>query len=452
MKLHRQILQQPLYWPTPQFFRQLALRVALLFQFLLVGSVHAQNTTAEWQARAIAEWPELGRPKSAFHKLFLEKAALLREKSPKTLEDPSWPYRLASRIAEHPELWLSPQKTTPSDPSPPPLSSPEKSPVTALKGPADLSSPIATCCISAVEKTLASKGSKQKSEDWIAAGKIISSQRTQALLLANTQVPEFKTVFCNYLKSVIATSEPNTAEDEIWLEAALCAHALFAPAAALLGMEPKDLVFSLFAKVDNLPFVSKWLWGGVKTQKIGSPVPVSLRSAMLGKIKKNNLRIGRLTMSKDSFYWLCIESNTLFSGAGFSLLEDLPFAEWPESFLKSTKAPPSAFNPGEKDWAEYLKKLRQMDEEILAKGFSSSPPQTDTTPHPLRLESYLLWRAHRARTASDGVSWLMEISQKLAAHPSAQVRNTKRILPAIFYLLKQPTETVSGSTAGRGSP
>ncbi len=59
----------------------------------------AQQTTAQWQARAIAEYPELAVADSPFNHRFLELLQERKAADATFLQDPAWPWTLAQEVA-----------------------------------------------------------------------------------------------------------------------------------------------------------------------------------------------------------------------------------------------------------------------------------------------------------------------------------------------------------------
>lgn len=76
----------------------------LVMTFLLcgLGSVSAQTTVAEWQAKAVQEYPELARPSSQLNTKFRAKVAELKASNPAFFNDPKWPYTLAQSLTTQP--------------------------------------------------------------------------------------------------------------------------------------------------------------------------------------------------------------------------------------------------------------------------------------------------------------------------------------------------------------
>lgn len=74
--------------------------VAAITAFLSWSAVgQAQQTTAQWQARAIAEYPELAVRDSPFNQRFLELLQERKAANASFLQDPAWPWTLAREVA-----------------------------------------------------------------------------------------------------------------------------------------------------------------------------------------------------------------------------------------------------------------------------------------------------------------------------------------------------------------
>lgn len=72
--------------------------VAIGIIMVLLTGVHAQTTVAEWQAKAVQEYPELATPNSKMNSKFRERVTELKRTNPAYFNDPKWPYTLAKSL------------------------------------------------------------------------------------------------------------------------------------------------------------------------------------------------------------------------------------------------------------------------------------------------------------------------------------------------------------------
>lgn len=246
------------------------------------GEVLAQSSFQEWEARAVSEFPELGVQDSPFNRLFLEKAALLKEKSPQSMGDPSWPYRLAVRIAEHPEL-LRPSRggTGPSG---------------QAKAGGEVGVLMAELCVKTIRRRLSAVDSKEKLEDWIVGDKVVKARRVQALLEADAATPELRPTLAVWVRKMLQSRGYNSEEDRLWVQAFLSAEKLQEPVAALVGLSVFDFQFQLLGETESMEFVEAWL-AGKPTPFIGGSKGLSAgRIQVLEMVVRNSFQVGSLAV------------------------------------------------------------------------------------------------------------------------------------------------------------
>ena len=74
-----------------------------------IGHSNAQSV-AEWQKRAIAEYPDLARQGSTLHQAFMLLYEAAKDQKPELLAKPDWPMRLAASAAQRPDQIVAEQK------------------------------------------------------------------------------------------------------------------------------------------------------------------------------------------------------------------------------------------------------------------------------------------------------------------------------------------------------
>jgi hypothetical protein len=79
--------------------RTMRTKILTLILSALAVSAGAQTTIKEWQAKAIAKYPELGVEGSRLNTEFVARYKRYQQERPEFLRDPSWPLRLADEIA-----------------------------------------------------------------------------------------------------------------------------------------------------------------------------------------------------------------------------------------------------------------------------------------------------------------------------------------------------------------
>jgi len=63
----------------------------------------AQQTVADWQAKAIEAYPDLGVPDSPLNKTFLQLHQQLKETTPQLFDNPRWPFLIALLVGGDPK-------------------------------------------------------------------------------------------------------------------------------------------------------------------------------------------------------------------------------------------------------------------------------------------------------------------------------------------------------------
>ncbi len=82
----------------------------------------AQMTQAQWQAKAVAEFPDLAQRDSEFNKKFIELHQQRKAQNPAFFSDPAWPYQLAREVAQTvtPAAAQPTEVAQPTEATPPP--------------------------------------------------------------------------------------------------------------------------------------------------------------------------------------------------------------------------------------------------------------------------------------------------------------------------------------------
>lgn len=366
--------------------------------------------------------PELGVQDSPFNRLFLEKAALLKEKSPQSMGDPSWPYRLAVRIAEHPEL-LRPSRggTGPSG---------------QAKAGGEVGVLMAELCVKTIRRRLSAVDSKEKLEDWIVGDKVVKAPRVQALLEADAATPELRPTLAVWVRKMLQSRGYNSDEDRLWVQAFLSAEKLQAPVAALVGLSVFDFQFQLLGETESMEFVEAWL-AGKPTPFIGGSQGLNAgRVQVLEMVVRNSFQVGSLAVP-GSF---CLETfyayEAVHPGAGLLLLDQFPLTQWPENILTGSRPPQMRFNPQKKEWVNYLSRLSELSLYVDTGKAVSIEAWSKDEVRPGALEQYVLWKSRRLDSSDKSIVWLETVCAQLGKHPSMLVRELKRVCPALAYALK----------------
>lgn len=380
----------------------------------------AQSSLQEWEAKAVMEFPELGIQDSPFNRLFLEKAALLKEKSPQSLGDPSWPYRLASRIAEHPEL-LRP----------------------ALGGAigqgesgGEFGPGIAELCVKAIKRRVSVENAKEKLADWISGERVINARRAMALLEADASTPELRPALAAWVRKMQLLPGHNSEEDRLWLQAFLSAEKLQEPVAALVGQEVVEFQFRLLGETESMEFAEVWLSGKPSPFREGSHGLTAGRVRVLEKVVRNRFQLGGLAIPE----FFCLETfyayESVNPGEGFLLLDQFPVVQWPEKILMGSKLPLVRFNAQKKEWVNYLSRVMEISSWMSAGRAVSMNAWGKDEVRPGALDQYVLWKSRRMDSAEDTLVWLESLAVQFGKHPSAVVRDLRRVFPALAYVVK----------------
>ncbi len=426
-------------------------RFLLLTAAVLVGSVSVvfgEGTLAEWQAKALVEFPSLGVPGSAFNSLFLERLKLLRQKNPKVLRDPSWPYRLAQQVAVSPELVRAAEvldvkkqaaaeaSQKAANPVPPNAAAPPQTGAEAVRP--DRSAPLAQVCLHAVEAELSSGAVKEDRTVWIQEGKIAPRLRVRALRSAKViSEAAYSDVLQQFLEQVLKTAGDLGEEELNWVKAFLAdgeAHATFA---GLLGISEVQLVTGLLAKADSPGFALDWLGGGSGGFVPPMQIPATRRLEILEKVLTGHFQLGTMHLSKDACQAMCFRINSEVAGGGFLLLERLSVKDFPESCLINANAPASKFSPLKKEWVAYMQNLVRMHEDLKAGKFAPFSTYFPACVGTGGLEQFVLWASLRKDSAKESALWVDSLAPELYKHSGVQGREARRVLPALAYVLNQ---------------
>ncbi len=425
-------------------------RFLLLTAAVLVGSVSVafgEGTLAEWQAKALAEFPSLGVPGSAFNSLFLERVKLLRQKNPKVLRDPSWPYRLAQQVAVSAELVrvaevLDAKKTAPTEVSKVAANAGPVQPTPGHNGAesvtADRSIALSQVCLHAVEAELSSGAVKEDRTVWIQEGKIAPRLRVRALRSAKViSEAAYSDVLQQFLEQVLKTTSDLGEEEIIWVKAFLADSETHATFAGLLGVSEVQLVSGLLAKADSPGFALDWLGGGSGGFVPPMQIPAARRLEILEKVLAGHFQLGTMHLSKDSCQTMCFRINSEVAGGGFLLLERLSVRDFPESCLVNANAPASKFSPLKKEWVAYMQSLVRMHEDLKTGKFAPFSSYFPACVGTGGLEQFVLWASLRKDSAKESALWVDSLAPELYKHPGVQAREARRVLPALAYVLNQ---------------
>ncbi len=401
----------------------------------------------QWQAKALAEFPSLGVPGSAFNSLFLEQVKLLRQKKPKVFEDPSWPYQLAQQVAASSELVravelleaknrASAELTQPAGNHSMPKADPPQGEAEAGSG--DRSSALAQLCLRALEAELSTGTEKGESGLWIKEGKIVPRLRVRALRSAKVvSEAAYSDILQQFVEQVLKAPAGLGEEELNWLKAFLADSESHAAFAGLLGISELQMVWGLLAKADSPGFTLDWLGGGPGGFYPPMKIPAARRLEILEKVLAEQFQLGTMHLSKDACQAMCFRINSEVAGGGFLLLESLPVKDFPESCLVNANAPASKFSPLKKEWVAYMKSLILMHED-LKKGkyaaFSTYYPACVGTGG---FEQFVLWESLRKDSVKESTLWLDSLAPDLYKHPGVQAREARRVLPALSYVLNQ---------------
>jgi hypothetical protein len=401
----------------------------------------------QWQAKALAEFPSLGVPGSAFNSVFLEQVKLLRQKNPKVLQDPSWPYRLAQQVAASSELVRAsemldlkkraltevPQAAANSGAA---KATPTQSPAEA--GNVDKSAPLAQLCLYAVEAELASGVLKDERAVWIQEDKIAPRLRVRALRSAKViSEGAYSDVLQQFLEKVLKTPGDLGEEELNWVKAFLANNESHAAFAGLLGVSELQLVSGLLAKADSPGFALDWLGGGPGGFVPPMQIPAALRLDMLEKVLAGQFQLGAMHLSKDACQAMCFRINSEVAGGGFLLLERMSVKDFPESCLVNANAPASKFSPLRKEWVAYMKSLVQMHEDLKMGKFAAFSTYFPACVGTGGFEQFVLWASLRKDSAKESTAWVDSLAPELYKHTGVQAREARRVLPALNYVLNQ---------------
>jgi len=387
-----------------------------------------QGALQEWEAKAVTEFPELGVQDSPFNRLFLEKAALLKEKSPQSLSDPSWPYRLAARIAEHPELLR--EAAGPVVPS--------------VKGESGGESveEVAELCVKAIKQRVSAEHSKEKLEDWIAGDKVVKARRVQALLGADAATPELRQALGGWVKRMLKSPGHNSDEDRLWLQAFLSTEKLQEPVAALVGMDPEEFQFRVLGETESMEFAEVWLSGKPTPFNGGARGLTAGRVRVLEMVVRNRFQLEGLAVPEN----FCLETfyayESVNPGEGFLLLDQFPLAQWPERILTGSKPPLMRFNTQKKEWVSYLSRVMEIHSGPGAAQTASEAWSKEEV-HPGALEQYVLWKSRRMDSTEETIAWMESVSAQFGRHPAAVVRDLRRVFPALAYVVRVEAQKAS---------
>jgi len=393
----------------------------------------AQTTIAEWEAKAACEFPELAVADSPFNRLFLEKAALLREKSPQTLADPSWPYRLAVRIAGHPELLRSGSESTPNAGD------------GVLGGVLEeRSRELSEMCQKVVLSKLESGELEGSREDWIIGGEIPRSHRVQALQLAGQTLPAAVDVLAKFLQTALATPGRNSEASSRWLEAFLWTDSAHTPlhdkVATRMAVAPERLDLRILQEFEGVKILMDWIACVPNGFNKGISATVQTRANLLAEIIRNEFHFGKLLIDRE----FCFQQSLLLAfhnrGIGYIAIEEATPEQWPDSFLLNTRAPMLTFQAEHKDWAVYLLRLGKMSTNFLEDRFPTPLPANNELLQPGGFEGFLLWKISRMSSAREGVVWLDVVSKVLTAQANPVARDTRRIFAALIHHLAPNVE------------
>jgi len=99
------------------------------------AEVPPELTVADWQRKAVKEFPALADPKSEFNHKFIQQVNELKSSNPSYFRDPKWPFTLAQSVSDAlnpiiPGVGLNPLESQPTpSPTPEPTPTPKPAPV-----------------------------------------------------------------------------------------------------------------------------------------------------------------------------------------------------------------------------------------------------------------------------------------------------------------------------------
>jgi hypothetical protein len=410
-------------------------------------SARNQDATQQWQGRALAEFPALGVSGSPFNSLFLGEVRRLRETKSQLLQDPSWPYRIAKRVAASPELALAnalidAKKSAPETASQPAVgdrpAKPASGRIEQEAAPTDKSAALAEVCVYAVEAELASGVLKEDRGVWIQEGKISPRLRARALRSAKViSEAAYTDVLQHFLERILRASGDLGEEDLNWVKAFLAADEVHAAFAGLLGLPEIQLVESLLAKADSPGFTLDWLGGGSGGFVPPMKIPAPRRLEILERVFARQFQLGAMRLSKEACQAMCFRINAEVAGGGFLLLETLSVKDFPESCLVNSNAPASKFSPLRREWVAYMKSLVQMLEDLKIGRFAPFSTYFPACAGTGGFEQFVLWESLRRDSLRESILWVDSLAPELYKHAGVQAREARRVLPALNYVLGQ---------------
>jgi hypothetical protein len=431
------------------------------FRFFLAGAAMSsfqvfatsgEGSVQQWQAKALAEFPALGVSGSVFNSLFLEHVKRLREKTPEVFQDPSWPYRLAQRVAVSPEMSRVAKKgeakKTGNEES-----GLESSDRTASKGEkvekkGERSADIARMCLRVVEAEHGPNGLKDEPANWIQDDRIVPSARARALkMAAAVNEPAYFDALQEFVEQVMKGSTELTKEELGWLKAFLAQSDAHSAVAGLLGIPEVDMVLHLFAKADSPGFTQDWLVGGSGGFVPPMQIPAARRMKVLEKVVEGNFQLGTMHLSKEVCRAVCFRLNSDVAGAGFLLLEGTPLREFPESCLVNRNMPASKFSPQKSEWVGYMQKLIQIHEDLKVGKIAAFSTYFPGNLGAGGFEQYVLWECLRRESVLECNRWIDSLSAELHKHPGAQAKEVRRVLPALSYIINY--QALADTRSGR---
>ena len=87
--------------------------------FLCLATCNGQVTVADWQRKAIAEFPDLAVSGSKLNREYVSRYNQLKTSNPSFFAAANWPYTLAQTVSQTPEQTKQPTRSTPSPTSAP---------------------------------------------------------------------------------------------------------------------------------------------------------------------------------------------------------------------------------------------------------------------------------------------------------------------------------------------
>jgi hypothetical protein len=433
---------------SPALFRLPLLPVvALAFSILPASAAFGESAMQRWQAKAVAEFPSLGVPGSAFNSLFLERVKVLRQRNPKAFQDPSWPYRLAQQVASSPELARAVEMmdsknralveasqaaaNSAPDRSIPPQKAEEA-------GKEDKSTGLAQLCLHALDAELASGALKDARAVWIQEGGIPPRLRVRALRSAKViSEATYSDVLQQFLENVLKLPADLGEEELNWVKAFLADNESHSAFAGLLGLSEVQLVSSLLAKADSPSFTLDWLGGGPGGFAPPMKIPAARRLEILEKVMAAHFQLGGMHLSKDACQAMCFRINSEVAGGGFLLLEQMAVKDFPENCLMNANAPASKFSPLKKEWVAYMKSLSRMHEDLREGKFAAFSTYFPACVGTGGFEQFVVWASLRKDSVRESTLWIDSLAPELYKHAGVQAREARRVLPAINYVLTQ---------------